>query len=448
MSEEQRAGRGAEPPRMVTTPAGPESQRWAARLDRVEYPANAARREAREGASGVAQWPIIYAEGHGANVIDVDGNRYVDLTAGFGALLLGHDDAAIEQAIGGQQRRLWHALGDVYSSDTKVRLLERLAALHPARGARVMLGQSGSDAVSAALKTARLATGRAGAVAFRGGYHGLSYGPLSVCGYRESFRAPFADQLNPHVHFAPYPAREPEIAAALAAVARLLAAGDVGAVVVEPILGRGGCVPAAPGFLGRLATLTREAGALLVVDEIWTGLGRSGRLLACSDEGVVPDLLCLGKGLGGGLPLAACVGTEEAMDGWRKGRGDLVHTATFHGAPLACAASLALLDALADRDLVARADHVGAAWRGQIAEALGGHPDFVEVRGAGLMVGIELASTRVAAATGRALLEQGYITLGGGRDYEALTLTPPLTIAEPLLAGFTRALAAALGQPA
>jgi 4-aminobutyrate aminotransferase/(S)-3-amino-2-methylpropionate transaminase len=447
MSEIDRAGPGAEMPRMVTRPAGPESQRWAARLDRVEYPANAARREAREGATGVEQWPIIYAEGHGANVTDVDGNRYVDLTAGFGALLLGHDDPAVEEAVRGQQRRLWHALGDVYSSDIKVRLLERLAALHPAPGARVMLGQSGSDAVSAALKTAQLATGRPGVVAFTGGYHGLSYGPLSICGYRASFRAPFAEQLNPHVRFAPFPAREPEVDGALAAVRQALAAGEIGAVVVEPILGRGGCIPAAPGFLTRLAALTREAGALLVVDEIWTGLGRSGRRLACADEGVVPDLLCLGKGLGGGLPLAACVGTDEAMSGWRKGRGDLVHTATFHGAPLACAAALALLDALDARGLPERAAQVGDRWRAQIDEALRGHPAFVEVRGAGLMVGVELASTQLASAAGRALLEQGFLTLGGGRDYEALTLTPPLTIAEPLLAGFTRALVAALDGP-
>jgi 4-aminobutyrate aminotransferase/(S)-3-amino-2-methylpropionate transaminase len=160
----------------------------------------------------------------------------------------------------------------------------------------------------------------------------------------------------------------------------------------------------------------------------------------------VPDLLCLGKGLGGGLPLSACLGTPEAMEGWARGRGEVVHTATFSGAPLACATALALLGEVRRLDLPALAARVGAAWLQELREALGGLPGVVEVRGAGLMVGIELTSGALAFEVGRKLLAEGYLTVGGGRDYEALTLTPPLLIAPELLCGFTGTLRRLLAE--
>ena len=436
---------GQEGPHIVTPPPGPRSRALADRLAAVEYPASAARRARRESTSGAAQLPIAYASAIGSNVTDADGNRYVDLTAGFGALLLGHGAAGPSGALAAQSGQLWHALGDVYAADRKVELLEALAALAPFPDARVILGQSGSDAVSAALKTALLTTGRAGVVAFTGGYHGLSYGPLSVCGYRDSFRAPFAPQLNPHVRFVPFPWRADDVPAARSALSAALAPGDVGAVVIEPVLGRGGCVPAPAGFLASVGELARQAGALVIADEVWTGLGRAGAMLTSVTEGLVPDLICLGKGLGGGLPVAACVGSAAAMEGWGRGSGDLVHTTTFSGAPLACATSLALLAELRAHDLPARAAAVGSRWVEKIHTRLQGQPGFVEARGRGLMVGIELGSPSIAFAVSRALLADGYIVLGGGRDYEALTLTPPLTIDESLLDGFTAALARQLG---
>src|SRR5688572_18425544 len=180
---------------------------------------------------------IVYREGIGANVIDADGNRFVDFAAGFGSLLLGHRPPAVLGAIEAQSGRLWQSLGDLHPSDVKIRLLERLAGLAGGPG---MLGQSGADALSAALKTAALHTGRAGVIAFRGAYHGLSYGPLALCGLRESYRAPFLGQLNRSVSFVDYPAREADRGAVLAALRHELEGGDVGAVVFEPILGRGG----------------------------------------------------------------------------------------------------------------------------------------------------------------------------------------------------------------
>jgi 4-aminobutyrate aminotransferase / (S)-3-amino-2-methylpropionate transaminase / 5-aminovalerate transaminase len=420
------------------------SRAWAARLERVEYPAGAARRAAREAAAGVEQAPIIYASGHGSNVYDVDGNRYVDMTAGFGALLMGHGDRRAARALEMQSGRLWHALGDVYPADAKVALLEKLAGLYPEKGARVILGQSGADAITAALKTAQLTTGKAGVVAFEGSYHGLSYAPLAISAFRESFRAPFQRQLSPHVTFAPYAGRQDQLEASLRAVEAALAGGDVGAIVIEPVLGRGGCVPAAGGFLARLHQLTKQAGALLIADEIWTGLGRSGAMLDSVAEGVTPDIVCLGKGLGGGLPLSACIGSAAAMDGWARATGDVVHTATFHGSPLACSTGIALLDGLRSQKLVERSAQVGEQFLEALRERLLPCGEVVAVRGRGLMVGVELASGGAAFEVSRALLASGYIVLSGGNDYETLTLTPPLTIDEALLEGFTAALAGIL----
>src|SRR5579859_1691867 len=222
-------------PAMRMAPPGPRSREMAARLACVESPSVDARRESRARESGEDQAPIVYAEGDGSNLIDVDGNRYVDLAAGFGALLLGHRPAVVTRALDEQGRRLWLALGDVFGSDAKLALCERLAALYPAPGARVMLGTSGADAVTAALKTAALATGRPGVVAFEGAYHGLSHGPLAACGLRSSFREPFAAQLNAHVTFVPFPRDDAGLAVAVAAVQRALESGSVGAVLVEPI---------------------------------------------------------------------------------------------------------------------------------------------------------------------------------------------------------------------
>ena len=433
---------GHELPDVRYPPPGPRSRELGARLAAVESPSVDARRTARERDSGAEQAPIVYASGRGANVVDVDGNRYVDLAAGFGALLLGHGRPEIVSAVEEQQRRLGLALGDVYASEAKLALCERLAKLYPRPGARVMLGTSGADAVTAALKTAVLATERAGVVAFEGAYHGLSYAPLAACGLSPGFRAPFAAQLNPHVTFVPYPATSME--ASMAAVRLALARGDVGAVLVEPILGRGGCVVPPAGFLAALREACDAAGALLVCDEIWTGLGRSGAWLSSVDQGVVPDVVCLGKGLGGGLPVSACVGSERSMAAWGAHGGTTIHTATHFGAPPACVAALATLEALEREHLPERARAVGATWMSRLRAGTAGM-GVRDVRGRGLMVGVELegGAARALAVT-RRLLASGWIVLTGGARGDALTLTPPLDIEGALLDGFAEALAGAL----
>lgn len=438
----------SEGPEILVPPPGPRSRELSARLLAVESPAFEARRDARAAASGAEQSPIVYSHGVGANLYDVDGNRYVDLTAGFGALLCGYPPNTPESAAREALSTLPLALGDVYASELKVRACEAIASLFPEPGARVMLGLSGADAVTCALKTAALATKKPRVVAFAGAYHGLSHGPLAACGLAASFREPFAAQLGDFVSFAPYPSRSSSagLDESLSSVRAALKGGDVAAVLVEPILGRGGCVVPPASFLPALRSLCDEAGALLVLDEVWTGMGRTGAMLACEHAGVTPDVLCLGKGLGGGLPISACVGRGRVMEAWGAHGGSTIHTGTHFGAPPACAAALAVIDAVRG-GLAERAAEVGERWRAELESATTG--TSVEVRGKGLMVGLALGGAGAEAgsaggaralAIARALLARGYIVLTGGVRGDALTLSPPLTIDAELLGGFAGAL--------
>mgnify|MGYP003481923464 CR=1 FL=1 len=420
---------GQDLPHLRVPPPGPASRSWLVRYAHSAAPMGPKRMPGQRAST------VVFARGLGCNVIDVDGNRYVDLAAGFGALLLGHSPPAIRRVLELQADRLWQALGDVHPADARVALTERLARLHPSGDAQVVLGQSGADAITAALKTAALFTGKAGVLAFSGAYHGLSYGPLAALGLRDSYRAPFSAQLNPSVRFVPYPHDEASLDASIERARFELARGDVGAVIVEPILGRGGCVVPPPAFMEQLATLARGASALLIADEIWTGLGRSGAWLRSSRDGVIADVICLGKGLGGGLPISACIGRREVMAAWSRD-DEVVHTSTFAGAPLACATALATLDALSRDHLPERAAAVGERFAHRLAEV------GVKVRGAGLMLGIELGGQPGAAVKlGKRLLAAGYLTSTGGGARETLVLTPPLVIAEALLDAFASELA-------
>lgn len=406
----------------------------------VESPAFDARRLAREARSGQDQSPIVYARGCGANVVDVDGNRYVDLTAGFGALLLGHPPNEASDAAAAVGAELSLALGDVYASEIKLRACEAIVGLFPEPGAKVMLGLSGADAITCALKTALLATGKPGVVAFEGSYHGLSYGPLAALGFAPTFREPFTAHLGVPVAFAPYPATDAEQGASLSAVRAALAQGDKGAILVEPILGRGGCLVPPSTFLPSLRALADEFGALLVVDEIWSGMGRTGTMLASP---VLPDVLCLGKGLGGGAPISACVGRERVMDAWAGHGGTRIHTGTHFGSPPACASALATIEAIRARDLPTRASEVGDAFRADLRVACG---ERGTVRGKGLMVGVVLADAAAALRIMRSLLTRGFLVLTGGVEGNVLTLSPPLTIEPALLTAAAEALGEALAE--
>jgi 4-aminobutyrate aminotransferase-like enzyme len=405
-----------------------------------ECPSLTTRRKRRAEQTGASHDPIVWVEACGANVVDADGNRYVDLTAGFGVAFVGHRHPQVVAAVKRQADRLLHALGDLHPSDVKIQLLERLCELAPWPEARVMLSLSGADAVTAALKTAVMATGKPGVVAFYGGYHGLSYGPLSVLGYDARFRQPFEEQLPPHVHFARWPRTEAGVEAALETLPEDWS--QIGAVVVEPVQGRAGVRLPPEGFLPALKNQCLAHGAVLIVDEIFTGLGRCGAWWRSVDTGVTPDLICAGKALGGGLPVSACIGRREVMERWGSPDREAIHTGTFYGDPLGSAAALATLELIEREGLMLEAAERGAS----IARALRsvGLPGIAKVRQIGLMLGLQLEEELSALTLARRLLERGYLVLPAGARADVLQLTPPVTLTGPQVEGFVEALKDAL----
>ncbi len=419
------ASEGATPrtlrPALATAIPGPRSAAMAERLARVESP---------DVTCLVPAAPIFWERAAGANVWDVDGNRFVDLTGAFGVANAGHAADAVVQALRDQAGRLLHGMGDVHPPAVKVEMLEALTAVFPGGGpARAVLGSSGSDAVESAIKTALIHSGRAGLVAFDGAYHGLSLGALDAT-FRNDFRAPFAARLPAKTRHA----RFGEVAD-VAAVARDAEAEGlaVGAVIVEPVQGRGGERVPPRGFLKALRALCDAQDWLLIADEIYTGMGRTGRLFACEHEGVVPDLLCVGKGLASGLPISACVGRAEIMESWPASRGEALHTQTFIGHPLGCAAALASMSIIAEQDLPARAARIGARALERLRDRLSGHPNVRDVRGLCLMIGIECQPAAVAQRVCIQALREGVILLPSGPAGEVLSITPPLTIEEETL---------------
>ena len=329
----------------------------------------------------------------------------------------------------------------------------------------MIFGNSGFEAVEAALKTARLATGRPGVIAFEGAYHGLGYGTLNAT-HRGHFRDPFRDQLREFGHFVPFPdcaacdcgtgagdacGRLGEIEAALR---RMFRRHSVGAVLVEPVQARGGIRIPRPGFLKLLRRLSEEHGALLILDEIYTGFGRTGRWFACEHEAVEPDLICLGKALTGGFPLSACVGRTDLMDAaWPESTGEAIHTSTFLGHPAGCAMALAQVAELRARRLPAQAARRGDFLLRELQrlpERMGGFR--VRAKGIGLMAGLEIRTaagkpaTEVVLAAMKRLLALGFIVLPEGADSEVLGFTPPLTITEPQLRRAVRAVHRVLAE--
>ncbi|HYL04502.1 MAG TPA: aspartate aminotransferase family protein, partial [Thermoanaerobaculia bacterium] len=374
--------------------------------------------------------PILWAAARGANVRDVDGNRYVDLTSGFGVAAVGHRHPRVVAAVRRQAGRLLHGLGDLHAHPLRVELAARLVRLAPVDDPQVFFAASGAEAVEIALETALAATGRPGIVAFEPSYHGLTLGALAVTS-RPEFRAPFTPYLHRHARRLPFGCQPAVLAAALAASS---ASGQPGAVLVEPIVGREGVMLPPPGWLAAVAALCRQAGVLLVADEIFTGFGRTGRLFAVEGEGVRPDLLCCGKALGGGLPIAAVLARRQLFRVWSTG-GEALRTSTFLANPVACAAALAVLDVLEQERLPARAARLGPGLAARLAGWPDRFPAVAAVRGRGLLWGIELRSRQAAAAWVAAALRRGVLILAGGPEGRVAQLVPPLSIAEPQLAG-------------
>ncbi len=367
---------------------------------------------------------MLWEEALGSNVLDIDGNRYLDLTAGFGVAAVGHRHPAVVSAVKRQADRLLHGLGDVYAHPARLELAERLCALAPLAAPRVYFAVSGADAVEIALKTGRLYSGRPGVLAFDPAYHGTTLGALAATS-RPAFREPFTEPLEALVHRLPYGAPPEQIQEILER------RPDIGTCLVEPVIGREATRWPPSGWLAALAELCRRHEVVLAVDEIFTGFGRCGAWFVCREAAVEPDLVCCGKALGGGLPIAAVLGRKEVMDAWRSD-GEARHTATFVAHPLACAAALATLEVIETEDLVDRARTLGDRF-GQALEPLRNHPGVTDIRGQGLLRAIELDSPARAHTLSRNLLHQGLIALAGGASGTVLQLSPPLVIAQQQL---------------
>ncbi len=378
--------------------------------------------------------PLALARGEGCVVWDVDGNSYLDLVGGIAVSALGHAHPAIVAAVSEQVARLAH-ISNLYLHEGQVRLAERLLGLLGADG-RVFFANSGTEANEAAVKLVRRAQGPARPVfvAAEGGFHGRTMGSLALTG-KSSIREPFAP-FGVDVRFVPYGDQD-----ALAAAV----GPDCAGVFLEPGLGEGGVVPASPGYLQAARAACDAAGALLVLDEIQSGIGRTGAWFACQAAGVRPDVITLAKGLGGGLPIGACIGIGAA--GTALAKGD--HGSTFGGNPVACAAALAVLDTIERDGLLGNVTRVGAALSAAITAT--SHPLLACPRGSGLWLAIVLTGP-VAAAVEAAAREAGFLVNAVQPD--AIRLAPPLVLSLDQAASFTAALprildaAAAAGQGA
>ena len=362
---------------------------------------------------------MLWEEALGSNVLDIDGNRYLDLTAGFGVAAVGHRHPAVVSAVKRQADRLLHGLGDVFAHPARVELSERLGSLAPFREPRVYFAASGADAVEIALKTGRLYSGRSGILAFTPAYHGTTLGALQGTS-RPTFRTPFTQPLENLVHRLPYGA-EPEHVQHL-----LDRQPAIGTCLVEPVIGREATRWPPPGWLAALATTCRKHKVVLAVDEIFTAFGRCGSWFVSAEAGIEPDLICCGKALGGGLPIAAVLGRKELMASWQT-EGEARHTATFVAHPLACAAALATLDVIQGESLIERAQKMGRRF-GRRVELLKQRPGVVDVRGTALLWGVELDAPERAAGLSRQLLDRGVIALSGGASGTVLQIAPPLVV--------------------
>lgn len=436
-------------------------------------------------------WPIVWTRARGVDVWDAEGRMYLDLTAAFGVTAAGHANPRVVRAGQRQMAMLLHAMGDVHPHPLKAQLAQELSRLtferwaaerqeslgqrqtlmpSNARRSKVIFCNSGFEAVEAALKTTALATGKPGVIAFEGAYHGLGYGALNVT-HRAHFRSPFRSQLREFGHFLPFPdvVGRGVLTAPLASarlrraedsapyplrelrrrLEKLLRRGSIGAILVEPIQARGGIRVPPPGFLPLLRKLCDAHGTLLILDEIYTGFGRTGKWFACEHSGVVPDVICLGKALTGGFPLSACVGRADAMDAaWPASTGEAIHTSTFLGHPVGCAMALANLTEVRRLKLVERSARLGEWLLGELLKVQGSKFKVAcRARGLGLMAGLELLHADGSPATTESLgiikrlLHRGFIFLPEGEHASVIGFTPPLTITQAQLRRAVRALA-------
>jgi len=356
-----------------------------------------------------SRFPITIVEGKGARVKDDEGREYIDLVAGIAVNVLGHCHPAVVEAITEQASRLIHC-SNLYYNEPQAEAAKLLAETAPGDLNRVFFCNSGTESMECAIKLARKYTGRTKFIAFEHGFHGRTLGSLSAT-WKPEFREPF-EPLVPGFEHVPY--------GDLDAVEEAIDE-DTAGVIVEPVQGEGGVRVPPEGFLKGLRELCDEYGALLIVDEVQTGMGRTGRFFAFEHEGIVPDIVCLAKGLGGGVPVGATIAREEVAEAFEPGD----HGSTFGGNPLACAAVVATVRTVLEEDLPKAAERKGELAMEILSEI---EDHVVEVRGKGLMIGIEVGDEDRAEEIAREMLDRGVLVNVTSGD--VIRLVPPLVIEE------------------
>jgi 4-aminobutyrate aminotransferase len=407
-------------PHIVTELPGPKARAIIARDEAVASP------------SLTRAYPLVADSGSGMVVTDVDGNRFLDFAAGIAVCSTGHAHPKVSAAIKEQADRLIHIAATDFYEPRYLELMERLARIAPfAEKARVFLTNSGTEAVEGAIKLARYHTNRPGIVAFEGGFHGRTMGALSLTNSKVKQRAGFGPLL-PMVHHAPFPrVRDWRASTGGDGTAELLylrktifgrqiSPTDVAAIVVEPIQGEGGYFTAPPLFLRGLRELCDEYGIVLIADEIQSGMGRTGRWWAIEHAGIEPDIVTVAKGIASGMPIGAFIGRESLWT-WPAG----AHGSTFAGNPVCAAAALATLDVIESEGL-ANAAVMGERLRHGLEDVASGTDAVVDIRGTGLMIGVEFDSHEAAEAVQEAAFRRGLLTLECGES--SLRFSPPLIV--------------------
>jgi 4-aminobutyrate aminotransferase len=397
----------AQPITIVTKPPGPRAVEMIAREKPFLSP------------SLIHCYPLMVRRASGSMVEDVDGNIYLDCQAGIAASSTGHCHPAVSAAIAAQAEVLIHICGTDFHYPGYGALCEKLSELAGRLGPKPHVWQSfltnsGTEAVEAAIKLARNHTGRGQLIAFRGGFHGRTLGALSLTASKAKYRKGFGPML-PGVHHATYGdagSVERDL------FAHVVAPEDVAAIVVEPVLGEGGYIIPPPGFLQRLRTICDAHGILLVFDEVQTGMGRTGRMFAAELEGVEPDIITLAKGIASGMPLGAMMAKQEIMT-WPAGS----HGSTIAGNPVSIAAGLATISLL-EGGLVENSGRVGTILKDLLTRGLSGEPSVEEVRGVGLMIGVEMRTPALMDAVANLCFERGLLVLECGK--KTIRFSPPL----------------------
>lgn len=430
-------------PEMKVTPPGPKSRQLAEMSRQYE--------SATGTQIATGNIPAFWDIAQGANIVDVDGNRYVDLTAGFTVALAGHSNPRIVAAIAEQAARMLHSQGAANPNPLRPQLAARLAEIAPGKLSVSHIANTGAEAIEVALKVARLYTGRPNVIAFHGGFHGKTIGALSVTS-QNYYREPFLSSLSAGVTHLPYAycyrcafdKTYPDCQVFCADYVRRViefpdgGVAGVAAIILEPIQGHGGWIDPPAEFIPKLRQICDDHGILLISDEVITGFGRTGRWFGIEHCNVVPDIIACGKGLASGFPISAMITTPEISSKWKP----LQHTSTFLGNPVGCAASLASLAEIEERQLVQRSAELGERFRRRLLDMQARHPLIGDVRGKGSMMGLELvkdrktkepASKEGAEVVRRALTKGVMATNYGGTYHNVIKMAPPLVITDQQL---------------